>query len=95
LAAPSACWPTSPIELDLGRIASSIVRAAAAVPSARPHPVQAARGVRAVELEELDGNAIAAMLGIPINTVWTRLHHARKRFQDAMRRRVRRDDHVA
>jgi RNA polymerase sigma-70 factor (ECF subfamily) len=47
------------------------------------------------ELEELEGNAIAAMLGIPINTVWTRLHHARKRFQDAMRKRVRRDDHVA
>jgi len=47
------------------------------------------------ELEELDGNAIAALLDIPINTVWTRLHHARKRFAEAMHRRIRRDDHVA
>jgi RNA polymerase sigma-70 factor (ECF subfamily) len=47
------------------------------------------------ELEELEGQAIAAMLDIPINTVWTRLHHGRKRFQDAMRKRIRRDDHVA
>jgi RNA polymerase sigma-70 factor (ECF subfamily) len=47
------------------------------------------------ELEELEGAEIAALLGIPINTVWTRLHHARKRFEDAMRKRIRRDDHVA
>lgn len=47
------------------------------------------------ELEELEGNQIAALLGIPVNTVWTRLHHGRKRFEDAMRKRIRRDDHVA
>ena len=47
------------------------------------------------ELEELDGNAISALLGIPVNTVWTRLHHGRKRFEQAMRKRIRRDDHVA
>jgi RNA polymerase sigma-70 factor, ECF subfamily len=47
------------------------------------------------ELEELEGADIARMLDIPINTVWTRLHHARKRFQDAMRKRIRREDHVA
>jgi RNA polymerase sigma-70 factor (ECF subfamily) len=47
------------------------------------------------ELEELDGNVIATMLGIPVNTVWTRLHHGRKRFEAAMRKRIRRDDHVA
>jgi RNA polymerase sigma-70 factor, ECF subfamily len=47
------------------------------------------------ELEELEGPEIAALLGIPINTVWTRLHHARKRFEESMRKRIRRDDHVA
>jgi RNA polymerase sigma-70 factor, ECF subfamily len=47
------------------------------------------------ELEELDGTTIASMLGIPINTVWTRLHHGRKRFEDVMRKRIRREeDHV-
>jgi RNA polymerase sigma-70 factor, ECF subfamily len=38
------------------------------------------------ELEELDGAEIAEVLGIPINTVWTRLHHGRKRFADLMRK---------
>jgi RNA polymerase sigma-70 factor, ECF subfamily len=47
------------------------------------------------ELEELEGAEIATLLEIPINTVWTRLHHGRKRFEDAMRKRIRRDDHVA
>lgn len=32
------------------------------------------------ELEGLPGEDIAALLGIPVNTVWTRLHHARKAF---------------
>jgi len=32
------------------------------------------------ELEELPGERIAELLGIPIGTVWTRLHHARKAF---------------
>jgi RNA polymerase sigma-70 factor (ECF subfamily) len=43
------------------------------------------------ELEELDGNQIADLLGIPIGTVWTRLHHARRQFQDVMRRRLARE----
>ena len=47
------------------------------------------------ELEELEGNEIAVLLGIPVNTVWTRLHHARKRFEESMRKRIRREDHVA
>lgn len=33
------------------------------------------------ELEGVEGTAIAQLLGIPENTVWTRLHHARKRFR--------------
>jgi RNA polymerase sigma-70 factor (ECF subfamily) len=40
------------------------------------------------ELEELDGAEIAAILAIPINTVWTRLHHGRKRFGDLMRKHL-------
>ena len=42
------------------------------------------------ELEELEGGDIAALLGIPINTVWTRLHHGRKRFEELMRKRIER-----
>src|SRR5262245_7627665 len=43
------------------------------------------------ELEELDGAEIAALLDIPINTVWTRLHHGRKRFAELARKRIERD----
>lgn len=32
------------------------------------------------ELEGLSGEEIAERLGCPVNTVWTRLHHARKDF---------------
>lgn len=32
------------------------------------------------ELEGLGGEEIAERLGCPVNTVWTRLHHARKEF---------------
>lgn len=40
------------------------------------------------ELEELDGAAIAELLGIPVGTVWTRLHHGRKRFADIVKKRA-------
>ena len=43
------------------------------------------------ELEELEGADIATLLGIPINTVWTRLHHGRKRFEDVVRKRAKRE----
>ena len=46
------------------------------------------------ELEEMDGSDIASLLGIPVGTVWTRLHHGRKRFQEIMTKRVKREDHV-
>jgi RNA polymerase sigma-70 factor (ECF subfamily) len=36
------------------------------------------------ELEELEGTAIAELLGLPVNTVWTRLHHARTRFREVI-----------
>jgi len=37
------------------------------------------------EIEELEGNVIAEMVGAPIGTVWTRLHHARKHFTTSMK----------
>ena len=43
------------------------------------------------ELEELDGAAIAELVKIPLNTVWTRLHHARKKFEELMRKRIARE----
>lgn len=32
------------------------------------------------EIEGLSGEEIARVQGVPLNTVWTRLHHARKEF---------------
>lgn len=39
------------------------------------------------ELEQLDGPAIASLLGIPEGTVWTRLHAGRKRFRKLWEKR--------
>ncbi len=36
------------------------------------------------ELQGLTGPEIAAALGCPLKTVWTRLHHARKDFEEHM-----------
>lgn len=43
------------------------------------------------ELEGLEGQQIADLLGVPIGTVWTRLHHGRDKFQTLMRRRLARE----
>ena len=40
------------------------------------------------ELEGLDGPDIAAMVGVPIGTVWSRLHHARRVFTERAKRRM-------
>jgi RNA polymerase sigma-70 factor (ECF subfamily) len=40
------------------------------------------------ELEELEGAEVADLLGIPVGTVWTRLHHARKKFVSIARKRL-------
>jgi len=37
------------------------------------------------ELEEMSGEEIAAMVGCGVNTVWTRLHHARREFEELAR----------
>jgi len=72
-------------ELDRARAAAVVHDAVARIPFKQ-------REVFVLyELEELEGAEIAALLGIPVNTVWTRLHHGRKRFADAMRKRVRRE----
>lgn len=38
-----------------------------------------------VQVEGLKGEEVASILGVPVNTVWTRLHHARNALRDAMR----------
>lgn len=37
-----------------------------------------------VTVEGLSGEEVAAMLGIPVATVWTRLHHARRELGEAV-----------
>jgi RNA polymerase sigma factor (sigma-70 family) len=37
-----------------------------------------------IVLEGVSGEEVARALGIPVNTVWTRLHHARKELRDAL-----------
>lgn len=39
------------------------------------------------ELEQLSGEEIATMLELPTGTVWTRLHHGRKRFKEVWLKR--------
>ncbi len=46
------------------------------------------------ELEGLEGKDIAAMLKIPEGTVWTRLHHARRRFEKLMLSRIGKGESV-
>jgi RNA polymerase sigma-70 factor (ECF subfamily) len=41
------------------------------------------------EFEGRSGPEIAEILGIPENTVWTRLHHAKKELLDLLRRTER------
>jgi RNA polymerase sigma-70 factor (ECF subfamily) len=51
----------------------------------RKHPKK--REVFALfELEGLSGDEIAERVGCPLNTVWTRLYHARKQFLEVARR---------
>ena len=41
-----------------------------------------------IELEELSGDEVATALGIPIATVWTRLHYARAELRSYLKRRM-------
>lgn len=47
------------------------------------------------EIEELSCEAIAAVVGIPVGTVYSRLHAARKQFERAVARQHVRDAHGA
>ncbi len=37
-----------------------------------------------VEVEGLKGEEVAGIMEVPVNTVWTRLHHARKALREAL-----------
>jgi RNA polymerase sigma-70 factor (ECF subfamily) len=41
-----------------------------------------------IELEELSGEEVAKALGIPVATVWTRLHYARAELREHLKRRM-------
>jgi RNA polymerase sigma-70 factor (ECF subfamily) len=41
-----------------------------------------------IELEELSGEEVATALGIPVATVWTRLHYARAELRAHLKRRM-------
>jgi RNA polymerase sigma-70 factor (ECF subfamily) len=43
-----------------------------------------------IEREEMSGEEVAQALGIPLGTVWTRLHHARTALERALLRRSKR-----
>ena len=44
------------------------------------------------ELEQMTAPAVAELVGIPLNTVYSRLRHARQRFEAALARRVPREE---
>lgn len=48
-----------------------------------------------VDLEERSAPDVAEMLGVPVGTVYSRVHHARRAFADALERRGVRASHVA
>ncbi len=41
-----------------------------------------------IELEGLSGDDVARTLGIPVATVWTRLHYARAELREHLKRRM-------
>ena len=41
-----------------------------------------------IELEGLSGDDVASTLGIPVATVWTRLHYARVELREHLKRRM-------
>jgi len=47
------------------------------------------------EVEELSCDEIAALVGVPVGTVHSRLHAARKQFEKAIGRQIARDAHGA
>lgn len=86
LAARAAAWaleprrpPTTPEELaSLGEEGRRAARAFEAL-SAKKREV-----LVLVTFEGLSGEEVATSLGVPVATVWTRLHHARRELMEAV-----------
>ncbi|MEZ4394412.1 MAG: RNA polymerase sigma factor [Polyangiales bacterium] len=76
--------PPDPERSALGREhLARFARALAALPVAQRETLLL------VEMEGLRGEEAAAALGVPVNTVWTRLHHARAALRAATREDAR------
>lgn len=78
------------------------IAAGPAAPDAQLEQAQAAKAVHEVlaampfkareafvlyEIEEMPGEEIAELLGVPVGTVWRRLHDARQKFKELMKRK--------
>ena len=70
---PTRRGPATPAELAVDEESGRHARRALAALSQKKREVFVM-----VVLEELPGEAVAEALGIPLGTVWTRLHHARR-----------------
>jgi RNA polymerase sigma factor (sigma-70 family) len=77
--ARAAARSATPAEVHEGDEAMRAVRAAFAGLSAKKREVFVL-----VALEGLSGEEAARALGVPVNTVWTRLHHARRALAAAL-----------
>ena len=76
--AATAPVPSAQFDLEARATAAAVHRALARL-SSKKHEV-----LVLFELQGLSGPEIAAALGCPLKTVWTRLHHARKDFEEQM-----------
>lgn len=73
--------PSDPEQHSIDRQAlDRLRRAVAALPEAQRETFLL------IEAEGLSGEDAAQALQVPVNTVWTRLHHARRTLRDALRR---------
>lgn len=74
----TAAVPSAQFDLEARAVAATVHRALAKLSSKK-------REVLVLfELQGLSGPEIADALGCPLKTVWTRLHHARKDFEEQM-----------
>ena len=79
---PSGADPVQPDQLVERRRHGDAIRAVVG-----SLPVKQREVFVLYELEQLNGDEIAALIGVPVGTMWTRLHHARKRFKDTWTKR--------
>ena len=86
IAARAAAWalepsPKSPTPEDTAATNELAARARRALDAL---PAKKREVVVLVTIEGLSGEEAAALLGIPVATVWTRLHHARRTLNEAV-----------